>query len=388
MIPRTSAATFLRMAAGFPVLVATGPRQSGKTTLAKACFPDKPYVSLENLNERSYARDDPLGFLARFPDGAVIDEVQHVPALFSYLQTRVDASRRMGEFVLTGSQNFGLMAQISQSLAGRAGILQLLPFALDELIAAGRLPSAVDDVLFQGLYPPLYDRPLDPAQWYGSYILTYLERDLRQLANIHDLGLFQRFIALCAARTGQLVNLSALAVDCGIAQGTAKNWLDLLQTSYLVTLLRPHHRNFGKRLVKSPKLYFCDTGLAAALMNIQGPSHMAIHPARPALFETLIVTEYLKRRYNAGRVSNLFFWRDNIGHEVDLLLDEGETLRPVEIKSGQTVHREHFDGLRTWQQFAGPTAGDPTLVYGGADAYVRNGIHVTPWNAMKQPDGA
>jgi hypothetical protein len=382
MIPRTASATLHRLAAGFPVLVATGPRQSGKTTLVKSCFPDKPYVSLENLNERGYASADPLGFLARFPDGAIIDEVQHVPALFSYLQTHVDATRRMGEFVLTGSQNFGLLASIGQSLAGRAGIVQLLPFTLDELSAAGRTPPSIDTVLFQGLYPPLYDRPLDPAQWFGNYILTYLERDLRQLTNVHDLGLFQRFVALCAARTGQLINLSALAVDCGIAQSTAKNWLDLLQTSYLVYLLRPHHRNFGKRLVKSPKLYFCDTGLAAALMNIQGISHMSIHPARAALFETLIVMEALKRRYNAGLTANLFFWRDNIGHEVDLLLDEGETLRPIEIKSGQTISSEHFDNLRIWQQFAGAAAGEPMLIYAGAEAYTRSGVQVVPWSAV------
>ncbi|MDO9244127.1 MAG: ATP-binding protein [Rhodocyclaceae bacterium] len=381
MIPRTASATLARMAAGFPVIVVTGPRQSGKTTLAQASFPDKPYVSLENLNERAFAQEDPQGFLGRYPVGAIIDEVQHVPALFSFIQTRVDASRRMGEFILTGSQNFGLMASVAQSLAGRAGIVQLLPFSLGELAAAGRLPATLDDLLYCGLYPPLHDRPLDPAQWFGSYILAYLERDLRQLANVHDLGLFQRFIALCAARTGQLLNLSSLALDCGIGQTTARNWLDLLQASYVIFLLRPHHRNFGKRLVKSPKLYFCDTGLAAALMNIQGVTHMAIHPTRPALFENLIVIEYLKRRYNAGLASNLFFWRDNIGHEVDLLLDEGETLRPIEVKSGQTIGSEHFDGLRTWQRYAGAAAGPPALVYAGDDGYTRSGIQVVPWNA-------
>ncbi len=383
MIPRSASASLARMAAGFPILVVTGPRQSGKTTLAQASFPEKPYVSLENLNERSFASEDPQGFLARYPAGAIIDEIQHVPALFSYLQTRVDTARRMGEFVLTGSQNFGLLANVSQSLAGRAGIIQLLPFSIGELAAAGRLTAAtasLDQLLYSGLYPPLHDRPLDPAQWFGSYILSYLERDLRQLARVHDLGLFQRFIALCAARTGQLLNLSALGVDCGISQSTAKNWLDLLQASYVVYLLRPHHRNFGKRLVKTPKLYFCDTGLAAALMNVQGVSHMAIHPARPALFESLIVIEYLKRRYNAGRAGNLFFWRDNIGHEVDLLLDEGERLLPVEIKSGQTVSSEHFDGLRTWQRYAGAAAGPPALIYAGTDRYLRSGIEVVPWH--------
>jgi len=382
MIPRAASTTLARMAAGFPVLVVTGPRQSGKTTLAQTSFPDKPYVSLENLNERAFANEDPLGFLRRYPNGAIIDEVQHVPALLSYLQTHLDASRRMGEFVLTGSQNFGLVAGVTQSLAGRAGIVQLLPFSLGELAAAGRLPSTLDEVLYRGLYPPLHDRPLDPAQWFGSYVLTYLERDLRQLANVHDLGLFQRFIALCAARTGQLLNLSALALDCGIGQTTAKNWLDLLQASYVIYLLRPHHRNFGKRLIKSPKLYFCDTGLAAALMNVQGVGHLGVHPARPALFETMVVIEHLKRRYNAGLASNLFFWRDNIGHEVDLLLDEGEKLRPIEIKSGQTISSEHFAGLATWQRYAGDAGAPPALIYAGDDNYLRSGVQVVSWHAI------
>lgn len=382
MIPRSAASTLLQMAAGFPVLVVTGPRQSGKTTLAQTSFSGKPYVSLENLNERSFANEDPQGFLQRYPEGAIIDEIQHVPALFSYIQTRVDATRCMGEFILTGSQNFGLMAKVAQSLAGRAGIVQLLPFSLGELVAAQRLPDSLDELLYRGLYPPLHDRPLDPAQWFGSYVLTYLERDLRQLANVHDLGLFQRFIALCASRTGQLLNLSALAIDCGISQSTAKNWLDLLQASYVVFLLRPHHRNFGKRLVKSPKLYFCDTGLAAALLSVQGVTHMAIHPARPALFETLVVIEHLKRRYNAGLSSNLFFWRDNIGHEVDLLLDEGDTLRPVEIKSGQTLSSEYFKGLHTWQRYAGEAAGMPALIYAGSESYIRSGVQVLSWRAI------
>lgn len=382
MIPRASQTTLHALARGFPIIVITGPRQSGKTTLAQVAFPDKRYVSLENLNERSFADDDPEGFLARFPEGCILDEAQHCPALLSYLQTRVDRDRVMGQFILTGSQNFGLLQHISQSLAGRAGIVQLLPFSLAELRAAQRLPEKLDELLFAGLYPALYDRPLNPEQWLASYTTTYLERDVRQIAKVHDLGLFQRFVRLCAARTGQLLNLSALAADCGVSQPTARNWLDILQASYIVFLLQPHHRNLGKRLVKTPKLYFHDTGLVASLLNVQGPEHMAIHPSRPALFETLVVGEFLKMRFNAGLASNLYFWRDSSGHEVDLLIDQGKSVEPVEIKSGQTVADEHFAGLRRWVEQAGDAAGAAMLVYGGADSYRRSGVELRSWRAI------
>jgi predicted AAA+ superfamily ATPase len=379
MIPRTASDILLRLAAGFPVIVVTGPRQSGKTTLARSTFPDRRYASLEDPNERAFAREDPVGFLSRFPDGAVLDEVQHCPDLLSYLQTRVDREQSMGRYVLTGSQNFALMSRITQSLAGRAGIVQLLPFSLTELKRANRLPENLNDVLFRGLYPPLHDREIDAPIWYASYVATYLERDVRQIASIQDLGLFQRFVRLCAARTGQLLNLSSLANDCGIAQGTARSWLGVLQASYIAFLLPPHHRNFGKRLVKTPKLYFHDTGLAAALLNVQGPDHMAVHPARPALFETLIVNELLKQRFHAALNSNLFFWRDNTGNEIDVLREQGPTLEAVEIKSGQTVQDEHFAGLRRWAAVAASAAGPASLVYGGSESYVRNGFRVVSW---------
>ena len=309
MIPRAASRTVRQFAKGFPIVVLTGPRQSGKTTLARMAFPRKRYVSLEDPAEREFAREDPRGFLGRFPDGAILDEVQHCPDLLSYLQTGVDKDRRMGLFVLTGSRNFGLPSSISQSLAGRAGIVQLLPFSLGELRGAGRLTSTLDEALYRGLYPPVHDRPLEPAAWYAGYVTTYVERDVRQIAAVHDLGVFQRFVRLCAARTGQMLNLASLATDCGVSQGTARNWIGILQASYVAFLLPPHHRNFGKRLVKTPKLYFHDTGLAAALLNVQGVDHMAVHPARPALFETLVVNEYLKGCFNRGLGSNLYFWR-------------------------------------------------------------------------------
>ena len=262
MIARAAHDTLLRLAKGFPVLAITGPRQSGKTTLAKAAFPDKPYLSLEDPDVRMLAESDPRGLLSRFPDGAILDEVQRAPSLFSCLQTSTDQDQRPGFFILTGSQQFGLLSGISQSLAGRAGLVQLLPFTLGELQTAGKLPEDLDEVLFRGAYPPLYDRDLAPADWHGNHVNTYVEWDVRQLIAVRDLSTFQRFIRMCAARVGQLLNPSTLAADCGISHSTASAWISVLEASYIVFLLRPHSQNFNKRLVKTPKLYFCDTGLA------------------------------------------------------------------------------------------------------------------------------
>ncbi len=263
MIARKSTATLLRLARGFPIVAITGPRQSGKTTLARQAFPDKPYLSLEDPDTLALAESDPRGLLATHPRGAIIDEAQRAPQLFSYLQTRVDEHVTPGAWILTGSQQFGLLSGITQSLAGRVGLLQLLPFSLSELRSAIRPPPTLDELLVQGFYPPLYDRPVSSGDWFAAYIATYVERDLRQLINVRDLSAFQRFVKMCAARTGQLLNLSSLAADCGISHNTAAAWISVLEASYIVHLLRPHHRNFNKRLVKTPKLYFCDVGLAA-----------------------------------------------------------------------------------------------------------------------------
>ncbi len=379
MIPRAATHLLDEVRTGYPVVTLTGPRQSGKTTLARAAFADKPYVSLETPEEREFARSDARGFLARFPDGAIIDEVQHVPTLLSWIQTDVDQAGTMGRFVLTGSQNFALMANISQSLAGRSALVQLLPLSVAELAAAGKLPDDLDAALLRGGYPALHARTLNPQRWLADYTMSYIERDVRQISQIHDLALFQRFVKLCAGRTGQLLNFASLALETGVAQNTARAWLGVLEASYLVFLLPPHHRNFNKRLVKTPKLYFVDTGLAAALLGIATPAQLALHPLRGALFETLIVGEYLKARYNAGLPSNLHFWRDNVGLEVDLLLEEADGLRPIEIKSGATVTDELMKGLRRWLALAGTQALPPRLICAVPESHTRSGIDIRRW---------
>lgn len=385
MISRFISSTIQRLASGFPVVVLTGPRQSGKTTLVKQLFPDKPYVSLENPDVRLFANEDPRGFLARYPAGAILDEVQRAAELLSYIQGIVDEQRTAGRFILTGSQNFALSRQVNQSLAGRAGIAQLLPLSGGELSAEGLLPATLDDWLYTGGYPALHSEAVTPADWFASYVATYLERDVRDLTSIRDLITFQRFLRLCAARTGQLLNLSSLATDCGIAQSTAAAWLSILEASYIVFRLTPHFANFGKRLVKTPKLYFHDTGLAAFLLGIQTPAQLATHSARGALFETMVVSEYLRRRLNSGQVSNLYFWRDSSGNELDLLLDEAGTLYPVEIKSGQTVAADMFKTLNKWLEIAG-SGEELQLVFGGDEEYFRSGVRVTGWRQMLNKD--
>ena len=382
MIKRQSATLASALARGFPIVAFVGPRQSGKTTLACALFGDRAYVSLEDPEEREYALHDPRGFLARFPEGAVIDEAQRCPALFSYLQGLVDARGRMGDFILTGSQQFGLRSGISQSLAGRVGLVQLLPFSLTELKEAGKLPESLDGALCQGGYPPLFDREIPPPLWFPNYVATYVERDVRQLLAVRDLDLFQRFVKLCAARTGQLLNLSALAADCGISQTAAREWLSVLETSYLVMRLPPYFRNFGKRLVKTPKLYFLDVGLAAWLLGIRDAETMNTHALRGALFETWAVSELVKQRFNAGQPAELYFWRDNVGHEVDVVFESRSKLQAIEIKSGATLVPDWLAAARKWSGFAGEEALPPCLVYGGDAAYVREGTRVFGWRAI------
>lgn len=388
LIPRSAASTLQRLAQGFPVVALTGPRQSGKTTLARATFPDKAYVSLENPDERLFAQEDPRRFLERFPQGAILDEVQRCPAVLSWLQGWVDGRGLMGDFVLTGSAQFDLLAGITQSLAGRVGRVELLPLSMAELAGSGHLPATLEDLLLQGGYPALYDRAIQARDWFANYVATYLERDVRQLVNVRDLGQFQTFLKMCAARTGQLLNLSSLGADCGISAVTARHWLSVLEASDVVTLLRPHHRNFGKRLVKTPKLYFLDCGLAAWLLGIQDAPTLQTHSARGALFESLVISELLKQRYNRGQPSDLHFWRDSSGHEVDVLIPVANQLQPVEVKSGRTFAADWAEGLQRWQRLASdekPAPGvskeapEACIVYGGDHSQQRSGFKLIGW---------
>lgn len=383
MIHRYLGETIQRLSRGFPVVTITGPRQSGKTTLSRASFPDKPYVSLEEPDTRSYALDDPRGFLRQFPEGAILDEAQRAPELFSYLQSHVDLDGRMGLFVLTGSQQFGLRAGITQSLAGRVGLVTLLPFSFGELSDAGKSLDTMEETLFTGSFPPLFDRPVTPGAWYPRYIATYLERDLHQLIQVRDLNTFQTFLRMCAARVGQVLNLSSLAADCGITHNTARAWISVLEASYILFLLRPHHRNFNKRLIKAPKLYFYDTGIVASLMGIEDERYLAVHSMRGQIFENWIVAELLKGRMNRGLPSNLFFWRDRAGLEVDVIAEHGESLQPMEIKSGATIAADFFTGLQRWCDLSGGCAGDPPILfYGGEGDSLRHQVAVRSWRSV------
>ena len=382
MIPRTAEACLKTFARGYPILALTGPRQSGKTTLARAVFPGMPYVSMENPVHREFVENDPRGFFKNYAEGAVIDEAQRCPALFSWLQGIVDEARKPAHFVLTGSQQFGLLAGIAQSLAGRVAMIELLPFSALELRQAGWLAEDADRALFQGGYPPIHDRRLDPAGWFANYVQTYLERDVRQLIQVRDLVQFQRFLRLCAGRSAQLLNLSALGEEAGVSHNTAREWLSVLEASFVIHRLPPYHRNFNKRLVKTPKLYFLDSGLMAWLLGIEHAQQIATHPLRGAIFETWVVSEFVKRRTNVGQPPNLFFWRDRAGHEIDLLLHENGLIRPVEIKSGATFQREALRGLEKWRDIAGSEAGQPMLVYGGSESQSRTQADLVSWREI------
>jgi predicted AAA+ superfamily ATPase len=386
-IARHLAPTLRRVVQGFPVVAVTGPRQSGKTTLVRQEFADKPYVSLEDPAAWAFAQEDPQGFLARYRQGAVFDEAQRWPALFSWLQGWVDEDRQPGRFILTGSQQFGLMAGVSQSLAGRVSVQTLLPLSWAEL----RLDesASLDTQITRGGYPALHaHRALHPADWHASYVATYLERDVRQVLKVQELGLFQRFVRLCAGRVGQLLNLSALANEAGINQTTARAWLSVLESSHLVYLLPPYHRNFGKRLVKTPKLYFTDTGLACWLLGIRDEPTLSLHPGRGALFENAVLMEFVKARVNAGQAPELYFWRDNHGLEADIVFERPApgtaALQTVEIKSGQTVTSDAVRAGQRGARFAGEEAAMPWLVHGGSDNYERSGVRVIGWRALPQ----
>ncbi len=382
-IPRAIESTARRHLESFPAIAITGPRQSGKTTLAQMLAPELEYRSLEDPDTRTYAQEDPRGFLADLADGAILDEVQRNPELFSYLQGVLDSDRRMGRFILTGSSQFQLVESITQSLAGRVSMLTLLPFSLAELANVNRAPQKLDQLLFDGLYPPLYDRPVDPSVWLTSYIATYLERDVKQLINIKDLATFQRFVQLCSGRIGQLLNINSLAADTGITRVTAQSWLSVLEASHLITLLRPWHTNTSKRLIKSPKLYFNDTGVACQLLGIRTVDQLKSHYSRGALFENWVINELAKHYTNQGLRPPLYFLRDQKGREVDVIVQNGGTIHAIEVKSGATVASDFFKGLEVWRPFFEPSSEYRAwLVYGGEQRQTRTSVTVQPWNDL------
>jgi len=373
-----------KMRAKYPILALTGPRQSGKTTMLKSMFSDYRYVNLESPDMRSYAENDPKGFLAEYDKFVIFDEVQRVPNLFSYVQTIVDDSGIMGQFILSGSQNFHLMQNISQSLAGRVAIFKLFPFDNQELKSGNWLDE--DDYLtnlMKGFYPAIYDRNIPSKTFYNNYIQTYIQRDVTELINIRDLRLFQNFLGLCAARAGQLLNLNALANECGVSQPTAKSWLSALESSYILFQLHPYHKNFSKRIVKTPKLYFYDSGLLCHLLKISRKDQLQTHPFKGALFENAMIAEYVKQMYHHDTIKDIWFWRDSAGHEVDFMIEEEQGLEIVEFKASKTVMPEMFKGLSYFEELSDWKNLKKTLVYGGDTTQKRTAATVKPWKQFR-----
>lgn len=375
MILRTLDTKLKALARQYPVVTVTGPRQSGKTTLCRAAFPDKPYVNLERPDIREFAISDARGFLASYADGAILDEIQRVPQLLSYIQVMVDERNETGLFILTGSQQFEVMSHITQSLAGRTALLKLLPLSIEELTVAN-LTTDTDSLLLTGFYPRIHADRLNPTQSLGDYLETYVERDIRQLMAIKDLALFERFVRLCAGRIGQLLNLQSLGNDVGISHTTARSWLTLLEASYVIFQLPPWHTNISKRQIKTSKLYFYDVGLASYLLGIEQESHVNRHPLRGNLFENMVVIDVLKYRYHRGKRSNLYFWRDAKGNEVDLLMENGPDIAAVEIKSGATVSRDYLKGLRTFSNRLSSRSCQCALVYNGDERQHRSDVDI------------
>ncbi len=368
----------------FPVVALLGPRQSGKTTLAQAVFSQYFYLNLENLDQRAIALLDPRGFLEKLlaHPGVIIDEFQHAPELLSYLQVIVDREKRPGFFILTGSHNFLMNQAISQSLAGRVGILTLLPLSNQEILNANLQADFSETAIVRGCYPRVFtENALAPQYIYPSYIQTYLERDVRAIINVTDLSLFKKFLGLCAARAGQLINFAALATDAGINIATVRAWLTILEASYIIFLLQPHHRNFNKRLTKSSKLYFYDTGIACALLNIETSAQLEQHYMRGALFENLIIADIYKQFYNRAKTPTIYFWRDSHGHEVDCLIEQGAELLPIEIKASMTIQVNFLSGLEYWQELARIKQG--LLIYGGREELEISNIAIKSWRDFK-----
>ena len=382
MVKRKLTAQLMEAAAEYPVLTITGPRQSGKTTCCRLSFPDLPYSNLEEPDTRQYALSDPRGFLEQFKNGGIIDEIQRAPDLTSYIQGIVDDPKFSGLFVLTGSQNFSVRNTISQSLAGRTAVFTLLPFSAGEIKTL--VPEITDtELIFNGFYPRLYDKKIHPRRFYADYVNTYVERDLRLLSMVKDLSTFQIFLKLCAGRTGQILNIENLANDCGISHRTAREWVSLLEASYIVYRLPPFFRNVGKRLIKSPKLYFYDPGLAAFLIDITDPVQINTHPLKGQLYETMILSELLKLRFNQGMNNNLLFYRDSNGNEVDVVIQCGNSTTAIEIKAAKTINRNFFKGLNLFEVLVSEPV-QKFLVYSGDIIRKESGIQVTNLKSLEE----
>lgn len=382
LIKRILSTKLKTLARKFPVITVVGPRQSGKTTLVKMAFPQMPYVSLEDLDTREFALSDPRGFLSTHHKGAIIDEVQRVPHLLSYIQTMVDKRKTAGQFILTGSQNILLQEKIAQTLAGRTALLTLAPLSLEELTGTSYEMPDSEDYIFKGFYPRIYDRKIPPHDWYPNYIQTYIERDVRLIKNITDLNTFQKFVRMCAGRTGQVLNLSSLGNDCGITHNTAKAWLSVLESSYIIYLLKPYYKNFNKRLIRMPKLYFYDTGLVCALLGIQNKAQISVHYLKGSLFETFILSEIIKYRLNRGMEPNCYYWKDKTGHEIDCIIEMPNALLRVEIKSGKTVTEDFFNGLKYWEILIGGESNRSFLIYNGDENQKRTLAQVLNWRSV------
>lgn len=381
MIQRIAKDKLKDLASKFKAVAVTGARQTGKTTLVKQVFKGKPYLSLENPDTRNFALEDPRGFFESCPNGAILDEVQRAPILFSYLQEILDNSKTKGLFILSGSNNFLLQQSISQTLAGRVGYINLLPFSISELSKAKLLPDDDDSLLLKGFYPPIYDQNIPPEDWCPNYIRTYIEKDVRQIKNITDLIVFERFIKLLAGRSGQELNNSALAVETGVDVKTIQSWIGILESSFVIYLLKPHFKNFNKTIVKRPKVYFYDTALICYLLGIRNVLQLKTHPLRGSIFESMVVTELIKKRTNAGLPINLYYWRDKTGHEIDVVIDNGSKLLPVEIKSGKTFNADFFKNIDYWCNLSGSE--HSILLYAGNQNQKRStGKEILNWRKI------
>ncbi|MES2615211.1 MAG: ATP-binding protein [Bdellovibrionota bacterium] len=384
-LPRKLALAVQKGMEEFPVVTITGPRQSGKTTLIKTQFPNFKYINLEEPKVQDFARMDPSSFLRQFPDGVILDEVQRVPELLSYIQVIVDEKKRNGQFILSGSHQFTMMRSINQSLAGRTAVFHLLPFSLSELQQSNLLiPKNLDinEFLIKGFYPRIYSSKTSSDFFYSSYFETYVERDVRELIMIKDLSLFKKFITLCAGRVGQILNKDSLARDVGISAKTVEEWLSVLEASFIIFRLQPYFENIGKRLIKSPKLYFYDVGLVCFLLGIENEKHVTTHPLRGNIFENMQVSEAIKWRFNQGKQHRFYFYRDTKDNEIDLIFSYGGKLYPIEIKSAETFRDEFLKGIRSVKDYI--QLERPFVVYGGVEKQVRTEFDLVPWYGLEE----